>query len=85
MKTPCTTCGGFGTVTYAVTQVPLGEGYFRDEVCPDCEGMGEIDDGPLCPFCDGAPDELGYCHACREQVFAAPLSELKRTGTGGWL
>lgn len=70
----CPTCNGFGTVTYAVTQVPLGEGYFRDEVCPDCEGMGEVD--PCCTGCGQilALNEEGECERCHD-ASTLPIAE----------
>ena len=73
--TVCGTCNGSGWLKGCATS-PYD---FRDIRCPDCDGEGSWEDEPTCVGCD-KPFVNGWCADCCE-----PLSELKRTGTGGWL
>jgi DnaJ-class molecular chaperone len=43
-------------------------------VCPDCDGQGEWDEEPLCPYCDGPLDAKSFCASCEE--FAEQLTEV---------
>ena len=52
---PCEVCNGQG-VTYG----------FRIHRCDNCDGSGTIELPPVCEFCDGFADDLGFCSDCDE-------------------
>lgn len=69
MKVRCDECGGHGVIAIAVDTGTVGTGYFREEVCPECDGDAEVD--VLCPCCSEPVDDYGFCASCRE-----PLTEV---------
>jgi hypothetical protein len=78
MKVRCEECAGHGVITIAVDTGTVGTGYFREEICEECDGEGEID--VRCMTCEQPVREDGFCQSCDDWQLTECLSDplLKR-------
>jgi hypothetical protein len=71
MMVRCDNCGGMGRITTAVNAGHIGQGYFRSDICDECDGEGEIE--MTCLTCEAPLDKFGWCLSCDDSGLTEPV------------
>lgn len=75
MNATCPRCHGMCTITIAVDTGTPGTGYFKEVLCDECNGEGEVE--VRCACCENPVDKHGYCASCEEpaRIEEKPLGD----------